>query len=173
MTVRDILLLGNPQLRVECHEATDPSEIKRMITDLKDTLTQAQESYGMGRGIDAPQIGYNKKMVYIQLPERSFSLINPVIIWRSPENFEVWDSCFSMDAAFFVKVKRNKIINVEYFNENGEKLIEEFSDDLSELLQHEIDHLHGVLCTDRIISPKDIVMKEEWAKRHRTIGIGM
>jgi peptide deformylase len=173
MTVRDILLLGNPQLRVECHEVTDFDEVLSIIGDLRGTLTHAQEKYGMGRGIAAPQIGYDKKVVYIQMPERSFSLINPIIIWRSPETFDVWDSCFSMNAAFFVKVRRNKIIKVEYLNEHNEKYVEEFSDDMSELLQHEIDHLHGVLCSDRIISPKDIVMKEEWAKRYRTPGLGM
>ncbi len=57
----------------------------------------------------------------------------------------VWDSCFSADLAFFGKTSRHKKIIVEYENEKGEKNIAEFQDDLSELFQHEIDHLKGIL----------------------------
>jgi peptide deformylase len=140
---------------------------------LKDTLTHLQGEYGMGRGLAAPQIGYKKQVIYIQMPDRSFYLINPRIIGRSIETFEVWDSCFSLKAEFFVKTIRNKVITVEYLDENNVKHVEQFKDNLSELLQHEIDHLEGVLCSDYLEDPKDIVMYEEWLKRHRKKGIGM
>ena len=80
----------------------------------------------------------------------------------------VWDSCFSFDVAFFVKIKRFKSIKVKYQNEIGESMEEMFSDDLSELLQHEIDHLHGVLATDYLDNNKDIVLRTEWEKRYNT-----
>ena len=144
-----------------------------MLIDLKDTLTWAQSHYGMGRAAAAPQIGYLKRVVCVQMLERSFYLVNPRIVRRSEETFEVWDSCFSMEAAFFVKIPRSREITVKYRDEGGGSHVEEFRDDMSELLQHEIDHLDGVMCSDHLRDPRDIVMKPEWMKRYRTPGIGM
>lgn len=79
----------------------------------------------------------------------------------------MWDSCYSFDVAFFVGIERHKSVEVEYQDENGELLVERFSDDLSELLQHEIDHLHGVLATDHLKNAKKIISREEWEKRFR------
>lgn len=173
MPVKEVLLLGNPLLREKSERVTDFDKIKPILLDLKDTLTDAQKTYGMGRGIAAPQLGYLKKIIYIQKPDRSFYLVNPEIIWRSKETFDVWDSCFSVLASFFVNITRNKEIRVKYQNEIGETKIEEFKDDMSELLQHEIDHLDGVLCSDHLQDPKNIVLKQEWEKRYKTPGIGM
>jgi peptide deformylase len=173
MPVKEVILLGNPLLRENSEKVTDFNEIKPILLDLKDTLTYAQKTYGMGRGIAAPQLGYLKKIVYIQKPERSFYLVNPEITCRSKETFDVWDSCFSLLVSFFVKITRNKKIKIRYQNEFGESKIEEFKDDMSELLQHEIDHLEGVICSDYLQDPNDIVLKKEWEKRYRTPGIGM
>jgi len=62
---------------------------------------------------------------------------------------------------------------VKYVDEFQEFHNETFSDDMSELLQHEIDHLDGVMCSDRLTDTRNIVMREEWEKRYRTPGIGM
>lgn len=170
----EIVLLGNPNLRKKSDKVTDfTKDLKPILENLKDSLTKIQEATGMGRGIAAPQLGYLKKVVYIQMPERSFYLVNPEILWRSYETFDVWDSCFSMKGAFFVKIQRNKKIRVRYQDENGKVHIEEFSDSLSELLQHETDHLEGIVCTDHLKDAKDIVMREEWEKRYKKPGIGM
>ena len=173
MTVLEVLLLGDPSLRDICESVNDISRITVLLEDLKDTLTQLQEYYNMGRGLAAPQLGYKKRVVYIQMPERSFYLINPRILSRSKETFEVWDSCFSMKASFFVKISRNRSIEVEYQDKDGIRHTEEFTDGMSELLQHEIDHLDGILCSDHIRDPSDIVMYEEWTKRYRKEGVGM
>jgi peptide deformylase len=173
MTIREVLLLGDPILRNICESVDDISTLNDLFDDLKDTLTRLQEDYGLGRGLAAPQIGYNKRIVYIQVPDRSFYLINPKITSRSKETFDVWDSCFSMKASFFVKIPRNRQIRVEYLDRHGKEHAEYFHDGLSELLQHEIDHLDGILCSDHLRSPKDIIMFEEWEKRHKEKGIGM
>jgi len=160
-------------LRETSEPVTDFDEITDVLADLKDTLTWAQGSYGMGRAAAAPQLGYLKRVVYVQMPNRRFYLVNPEIARRSEETFEVWDSCFSMEAAFFVKIPRNRVITVQYRDENGGRHVEEFRDDMSELLQHELDHLDGVMCSDHLHDPWDIVMKAEWEKRYRTPGMGM
>ncbi len=103
----------------------------------------------------------------MSLAERYFELVNPKITWKSDETFEVWDSCFSFDVAFFVKTRRYQSIKVQYQNMNGEHCEEKFMGDLSELLQHEIDHLNGILATDHLLSNKDIMLRAEWEKRYK------
>jgi peptide deformylase len=97
----------------------------------------------------------------------SIVMINPHIIRKSEETFEVWDSCFSADLAFFGKTIRHKAITVEYVDENRDRAREDFADDLSELFQHEIDHLDGILFTDRIID-NQIIMRSEWERLYRS-----
>jgi peptide deformylase len=173
MVIRDTLLLGDPRLREISKPVIFDRKLPQILEDLKDTLTEHQRIYGMGRGLAAPQIGYNKRVVYIQTPSFTSYLINPETVWRGPEEFAVWDSCFSMEAKFFVKISRNRSIKVKYVNEFQEFHNMTFSDNMSELLQHELDHLDGIMCSDRLMDTQNIVMREEWEKRYRTPGIGM
>jgi peptide deformylase len=166
--VKEIQLIGNPILRENTEVITRfDSNLSVLVNDLKDTLIDFQNRKGIGRGIAAPQIGVLKKVIYIHMPNRSFPLINPQIIWKSEETFKVWDSCFSFDAAFFVYILRHKSVEVKYQNIKGEFINETFSDDISELLQHEIDHLDGILATDYLTNNNDIVLREEWEKRYK------
>ena len=168
MTIRDVLQSGNPRLREEASEVTDFNlEFKEIIQDLKDTLTHLQETKRIGRGLAAPQIDHMKKVILFQLPDRSLIMVNPKIVWKSEETFPVWDSCFCFDVAFFVEIERHKSIRVEYQDENGNAKTEEFSGDLSELVQHEVDHLLGILVTDHLKNVKKIMMIEEWEKRKK------
>ncbi|OFX26451.1 MAG: peptide deformylase [Bacteroidetes bacterium GWA2_31_9b] len=165
MPVKEILLLGNPLLREKSKDVVDfDSQLNTIIDDLRDTLIDFQKRKKIGRGIAAPQIGILKKIIYIHLSNRSFALINPEVIEKSTETFEVWDSCFSFNVAFFVLTKRYTSITVKYQNQKGEILTEKFSDDLSELVQHEIDHLHGILATDYLVEKNQIIMRKEWEK---------
>jgi peptide deformylase len=79
--------------------------------------------------------------------------------------FEVWDSCFSFNVEFFVLVDRHSSIRVEYFDQRGRGHQVEVMGALSELLQHEIDHLDGVLAIDRMKDTKGVIMRSEWKKR--------
>ena len=168
MAIKNILLIGNPILRKKSEDIIAfGEELHSLITDLKDTIIDFQKRKSIGRGIAAPQIGVLKKVIYLHLPDRSFTLINPEIIWKSKETMDVWDSCFSFDVAFFVKNERFKSIRVKYQNERGELIEETFCDDISELLQHEIDHLHGILATDHLKDNKDIILRPEWEKRFK------
>ena len=164
MSVRNILMIGNEFLRKKAENidvVKDP--VEQYIQDLSDTLHHIQKEKKIGRAIAGPQIGYLKRIIYMEAEEQKITMINPQIIKKSLETFEVWDSCFSADVAFFGKTLRYKAITVVYINENQEEIHEDFTDDLSELFQHEIDHLEGILFTDHIIN-NQIIMRDEWEK---------
>jgi len=168
MPVREVLMIGNPKLREKSMELTDfQDELKMIETDLRDTLTFLQEKKKIGRAIAAPQIGYMKKVIYIQAPKYVQTMINPSIVSKGRETFRIWDSCFSFDTSFFVQVKRHKEITVKYHNRFGEVKIESFKNGIAELLQHEIDHLYGVLATDPVNDPKNITLRSEWEQRYK------
>lgn len=174
MVIRETLLLGDPQLREVSEKVYDyEKELPSILEDLKDTLLEHQRVYKMGRGIAAPQIGYKKRVVYVNTDEFKGYLVNPTIVYRSPETFDVWDSCFSMDSRFFVEISRHRRIKVKYTDQFGEFHNDTFTDGLSELLQHEIDHLDGIMCTDHLDDLTRIALREEWEKRYRVKGVGM
>ncbi|UCB46063.1 MAG: peptide deformylase [Spirochaetota bacterium] len=165
MAVKNVLLIGNPLLRQISSEVTEFStEVMDMIGDLKDTLYYLQDQYKMGRALAAPQIGNFKQIIYYRVGNVKKILINPKIISKSDSIIEVWDSCYSFKLAFFVKVKRHKTISVDYQDEKGQHHNGLFEDDLSELFQHEVDHLHGKLAVDYLENKEDLIMREEFEK---------
>ena len=168
MAVKKIYQLGSEVLRKKSKEVENfDDELKEKVQDLKDTLLNFQKEYGIGRAIAAPQIGYHQKIVYYNKGDEKLLMVNPEIIEKSDEQFAVWDSCFSFRVAFFVKIKRARKIKVKYQDINGKEYIEDFIGDLSELFQHEIDHLHGILATDHLEDNKNIIMREIWEEKYR------
>lgn len=168
MPIKEILLAGDSILRKKSVEVINPTSEGKLVADLKDTLVDFRETNGLGRGIAAPQIGILKRIIYLFFDEFKGELINPKITKHSEETGLYWDSCFSFKAAFFIKVKRWKNIEVQYFDLNGEKKTIKADGEISELLQHEIDHLDGILFPDRKVEQGEwIIMKEEWEKLGR------
>ena len=167
MPVREILRLGNPVLRAQCEKVEDFSDpgLHKIITDLFDTLADFRRTHGFGRGIAAPQIGASKMITVINLDE-PITLINPEIVSRSEHTMMLWDDCFSFPE-LLVKVIRHVSVTVEYRDGHGTQHRLEAEGSLSELLQHEIDHLHGILAVDRAIDSKHIILRSEWEKLDR------
>ena len=171
MTLKPILQLGNPILRQKSLAVLDPSarEIATLIQDLADTLAHWRATTGYGRGIAAPQLGVLERVIFLQLPgEKPWPFINPEIIERSKEKIIVWDACLSF-LSIFMQVERNREITVRYQSLDGAPHEFRAGDDrsLSELLQHEIDHLDGILAVDRIVDTKSLCTREEFETRHR------
>ncbi len=171
MPVRPVLQLGDPILRQKAAVVDDPraDEIRSLIADLADTLAYWRAETGYGRGIAAPQLGELKRVIFLKLPgTEPWPIINPQIIERSSEKIIVWDACLSF-LSIFMQVERHRDITMRYLDLKGKR--REFranaKDDLSELLQHEVDHLDGILAIDRVVDVKTICTREEFEKRYR------
>jgi peptide deformylase len=171
MPIRPILQLGDPRLREVAQRVEDPSSpaIAGLINDLADTLAHWRVTTGYGRGIAAPQLGVLQRVIFLQLPgEKPRPMVNPEIVERSAEKIVVWDACLSF-LSIFMQVERDREITVRYWDLQGMKHVFRAGDDrnLAELLQHEIDHLDGILAIDRVTDIKTLCTREEFEKRHR------
>jgi peptide deformylase len=151
MTARTILLLGNPQL-YKVSEEIDKSELASLqpiIQDLHDTMMNYRAQYKAGRAIAAPQIGIMKRLIYMHI-DKPTVFINPVLKNLSDDMIELWDDCMSFPD-LLVRVVRHRSCTIEYRDENWTHHALDVVDDLSELLQHEYDHLNGILAVSRAI----------------------
>jgi len=164
MAIREIALLGNPVLRKKCLPVKDlrSDQIRMCISDLEDTLADFRSRNGFGRGIAAPQIGVARQIIYTDSEYRG-ALLNPRITQRSRKTFTLWDDCFSFPD-ILVKVVRHYSITVAFRDEEGIPRTLKATGAFSELLQHEIDHLHGVLAIDRAVDSRHIILRSEYER---------
>jgi len=171
MAVRTVLQLGDPGLREVAKSVENPAtpEIRALVEDLADTLAYWRKTTGYGRGIAAPQLGVNLRVIFLRLPcEEPWPIVNPTITERSTEKIVVWDACLSF-LSIFMQVERHREITVRYQDLGGEwhEIRADEERNLSELLQHEIDHLDGILAVDRITDIRTMCTREEFEKRYR------
>ncbi|MBO0720984.1 MAG: peptide deformylase [Blastocatellia bacterium] len=162
MPVREILLLGNPLLWCPSQKVNDihSTETRQLIGDLSATLSDFRQRWGFGRAIAAPQIGEHRRLIFIKLAgsAQPMPLINPTIVRASREMMELWDDCFSFPE-LMVRVRRHVEITVRYLDDYGSEQTATYRNDLAELLQHEIDHLDGILATDRAINSRSFALR--------------
>ena len=170
MTIRPTRLLGDPILRARCDPVADPKSAAARIVadDLKETLRDLEARHRFGRALAAPQIGAPMRMIYVEIDE-PWLLVNPEITDVGTEDVFVWDDCFSFPD-LTVQVQRAHRIQVQYQDKAGESHTIEADGDLAELLQHEIDHLDGVLAVDRATGLDPFCLKEEWSKHYKKGG---
>lgn len=157
--IKPILLLGNESLYKKSIEVqkSELEEIKVIVDDLHDTLMNFRKTYNAGRAIAAPQIGIQKRLLYMHI-DMPIVFINPIIKFVDDKLIEVLDDCMSFPN-LLVKVKRYKRCIIEYKDMNWNECSMNLEDDLSELLQHEYDHLDGILATMRAIDNKSFYIK--------------
>ena len=159
MAVKDILLIGNPKL-YEKSVSVEKKELKQLhpqINLMFETVLDFRNKYGAGRAIAAPQIGLQKRIICLNI-DKPVAIINPVLTNLSNEMFEVWDDCMSFPS-LLVKVKRHKKLTLSFFDSNWQKQTWLLEDDLAELIQHEYDHLDGILATQRVIDQQSFKWK--------------
>jgi peptide deformylase len=158
--VKEILKLGNPQLYEISEEVTaaDIPMLNTWVTDLRDTLLEYRNTYGAGRAIAAPQIGIQKRLLYM-LTDKEYVFINPVIHFPDDELMEFLDDCMSFPG-LCVRVMRHKRAILTYTDLEGKERKMDLEGDYSELLQHEYDHLDGILATMRAKDNKSFILMQ-------------
>jgi peptide deformylase len=158
--LNDLLLLGDPRL----YEVSDPVSydelplVKEWVCDLDNVMQEIRVKYHFGRAIAAPQLGIMKRLIYMNI-DQPVIFINPELVDRSDEMIELWDDCMCFPQ-LLVKVKRHYSVTVRYLDDTWQKKEWHMQNSLSELLQHEYDHLNGVLCTMRAIDEKSFRWKK-------------
>jgi threonine dehydratase/peptide deformylase len=148
--VTPILVLGDPRLRAPCPAVAAPYPgLDRDLARVTCALAEARARLGFGRALAAPQIGVARRIIAMDLGAGPFVLIDPEIVWQSDEMLPVWDDCLSVPDRL-VRVRRHRSISLR-FRDHAFRVRDwpRLPFDLAELVQHEIDHLDGVLMVDR------------------------
>ena len=165
MATRRILQLGDPLLRTISAPVSNPAGASAVVRDLRDTLHEFQRTHGFGRGISAVQIGEPVRLVYIEFEGTPYTIGNPEYEFQSAGKFRLWDDCFSFPD-LLVYLERSHRVRVRYLDEAGQERHIEASGALAELLQHEIDHLDGVLAIDRALDSNSLCTRAEYLRRY-------
>ena len=156
--IKEILTLGDPRL-YETSDAITPDEkdaVAGWVTDLHDTLMAYREKYGAGRAVAAPQIGVFKRLLYAYM-DRPYVFINPVLTFPDDESYVLLDDCMSFPG-LMVRVERHRRADIAYLDEEFNPQTMHLEGDFSELLQHEYDHLDGILATMRAVDNKSFIL---------------
>lgn len=158
--IKEILKLGNPALyeRSEEIKTEEKTKLCAWVEDLHDTLMEYRRVHGAGRAIAAPQIGIKKRLLYMHT-DKPYIFVNPSLSFPDGETYELLDDCMSFPG-LVVRVRRHKRAVISYLDENFSPREMTLEGDLSELLQHEYDHLDGILATMRAVDEKSFFMME-------------
>ena len=157
---REILLLGNPAL-YEISEEVKEEELELLrpvFEDMFDCIRGIRRDYGFWRAIAAPQIGIKKRLICM-LTDQPRVIINPTLEPVGDELMELWDDCMSFPK-LLVRVRRCRRCILRYRDENWQPQELLMEDGMSELIQHEYDHLNGILATMRAVDSKSFAMKK-------------
>ena len=149
MPLDEILKLGDPRLLKKASPVRKEEVIKLIpeIEKMWRLIGEFHEIYGRGRAIAAPQAGLLKRIICIDTGERKV-LINPILEIKGDETFNVWDDCMSFPD-LFVYIERFRRIRIRFKDIEWKEQIWDLEDDMSELIQHEYDHLEGILAIMR------------------------
>lgn len=149
MALREILMADNPILRQKSKKARGvDASIQRLIDDMIETMDNAH-----GVGLAAPQLGQLIRVIVLHIPEEEpMALINPQVVKRAGERI-LEEGCLSIPG-WRGEVKRSVTVTVKALNREGRAIRIKASEDLlAQALEHEIDHLDGVLYIDHLTAP--------------------
>lgn len=167
--VRKILNAKDPRLRKTSKPVTKiDKKVKSLIKDLKETLKVQVDPEGVG--LAAPQIGKNQRVFVMLDNGKMRAVVNPEILevkkarTKGKRKSEVMEGCLSIPH-FYGPLERAKSVKLRFLNEDGKKVVEIFTDFSAEIVQHEVDHLNGILFTDRLLESKKPLYKmkgDDW-----------
>ncbi len=164
MAAREVVLMGDPVLRT----ATKPvehfdEELRTLVRDMFETMYLAE-----GIGLAAPQVGVSKRVLVVDLrredaPDQRVALVNPRVVWASEETNKQPEGCLSIPGLEEV-VERPWAVRIEGFDPDGKTVVVEAEELFSRALQHEIDHLDGVLFLDHVSPLTRRLALKKWKK---------
>lgn len=165
MAVRKIVYMGDPVLRREAEpvERFD-EELQALVSDMFETMYHAE-----GVGLAAPQVGISKRILVVDVRDEEdeargrFALVNPEIVTASSEKDKGPEGCLSIPGLEEV-VERPWAVQVRGQDPTGQEVVIDAEALLSRALQHEIDHLDGVLFLDRVSALKRRMLLKKWKK---------
>ena len=172
MAVREIIKLPDPMLRQASKPVTRVTEeTRRIMDDMLDTMYDAP-----GIGLAAIQIRVPQRLVVIDLAregegKQPIFLVNPEVIWESEEQSDYEEGCLSIPE-FFEMVSRPKEVKVRFLDRDGEAREVHCSGVLATCVQHEIDHLNGVLFIDYLSKLKRDRIIKKFAKAQKLARVG-
>ena len=164
-----VLLLGDPRLRQVCLPVEDleAPETRAAGGRLIRALERFRAEQGFGRAISAPQLGIPRRMIAMNLGDGPFLLVNPEPSGLSAEKFTLWDDCMSFPW-LMVRLERHRHLDLRYLDERGEtQAWKGVSAAISELLQHEVDHLDGILALDRALDRDSVIARALYLERRQ------
>ena len=144
-------MLGDPRL-YQVSEEIQPGEtdaVRAWAGGLDEVILQFRSRYGAGRAVAAPQLGIFKRLVCMHI-DKPVVMINPELSELSDEMIELWDDCMCFPN-LLVRLQRHRSCTLHFRDLEWNVHTWYLQDDLSELLQHEVDHLDGILATQRAI----------------------
>lgn len=161
MAVLPILRLGNPDLwKTSKAVAFDELEgVHPLVEDLQDTLNAFRAVHRSGLSIAAPQIGVLKRVVYIQVTS-PIVLLNPVMEPLSDETVQTWENCLSFPE-LYVRAKRYRACSLTYRDLAWREVKVSLTGEVSVLVQHECDHLDGILSVSRAADARSFCLDSE------------
>ena len=147
MTIRQLRALPDPALRQKAKRvSTIDSSIQQLIDDMVETMQQVK-----GVGLAAPQVGVSLRVVVLQMPgDETITIINPQMVKRSGER-EVSEACLSI-LGYAGEIKRSVSVTVKGQDRQGRAIRLKATDLMAQALEHELDHLNGVLYIDHLES---------------------
>lgn len=150
MSKLDIVVAGNPVLRMQAEEVKKiDKKLQRFLKDMAETMYAAD-----GVGLAAPQVGVSKRIVVIDVGEGLIEMINPVIV-KKEGSVIGGEGCLSVPD-YEGEVERAEYVECEFTDRNGKRMLLQTDGLLAIAVQHELDHLDGVLFIDKAksIMPK-------------------
>ena len=165
MSLLPIIEVPNPVLKQKCAPV---DAIDRRLTKLMDDMLETMYK-APGIGLAAPQVGILERVVVIDVSENKDSplrLVNPEIEWLSPDLIPHEEGCLSLPKQF-AEVKRPGQVRISYLDAAGKRIELEADGILSRCIQHELDHLDGILFTDHISALKRGMIMRRLNKQRR------
>jgi peptide deformylase len=161
MSVRSLHLLGSPALRQRSADVrVVDDEVRRLVDDLFETMDAAR-----GVGLAANQIGVARRVAVVGVEDDRFVLIDPVIV-ESDGSATAEEGCLSIPEVF-AEVTRPERVVVEAYDRDGTKYRKDATGLTARAIQHEIDHLDGILFLDHLSLIKRQLLLAQWRREHK------